>query len=62
MSLERLKSLELDYEETVRRIKFPLSLQDRQQLKDRRKTILAEARTLAGSLGVVGDQWFTNAM
>jgi hypothetical protein len=59
VTAERLVQLQGEYEETVKRLRFPMSFEELHRLKGRRKAILDEARILGNTLNLVGDQWFS---
>lgn len=59
MTIERLTQLQGEYDETVKSLRFPMSIEELQKLKGRRESILGEARTLGDSLNLAGDQWFS---
>ena len=59
MDVERLTQLQGEYEETVKSLRFPMTVEELYQLKCRREAILGEARTLGDSLNLAGDQWFS---
>jgi hypothetical protein len=59
MNLERLTQLQGEYEETVKSLRFPMTVEEHYQLKFRREAILGKARTLGDSLNLAGDQWFS---
>jgi hypothetical protein len=57
--MERLKTLQSEYEEIKRKLDFPLNIEDFQTQRARRESVLMEARNLAHSLNIAGDQWFS---
>jgi hypothetical protein len=59
MTIERLTQLQGEYDETVKSLRFPMSVEELQKLKGRRESILGEARTLGDSLNLAGGQWFS---
>jgi hypothetical protein len=59
VTVERLVQLQGEYDETLKRLRFPMSFEELHRLKGRRKAILDEARTLGDGLNLVGDQWFS---
>ena len=56
--MERLDILRAEFQQIKTNLCFPLSFAERYRLYDRRQEILAEARELARSLNIAGDQWF----
>jgi len=57
--MDRLTQLRDEYRQIKACLDFPFSLEERHQMYERRKAILAEARALASSLNIAGDHWFS---
>jgi len=57
-STDELDKLKIEYETALKNLTFPVSLREREELKDRCKAIVLEARQIAKSLNVVGNRWF----
>jgi hypothetical protein len=55
--LERLNSLHREYDEVSVQILHPFDLTDFEMLKERRQTILHEARKLARMLNISEPEW-----
>jgi hypothetical protein len=55
--VERLGKLESEYEQITRNLALLFSFEEYQQFRDRRKAVLQEARTIAGSLNVPEPDW-----
>ena len=60
--MDRLKSLQREYEKNAKQLDHPLDLAELQQLKERRRVILAEARLLAKTMNLSGPQRFSLAV
>jgi hypothetical protein len=60
--MDRLNKLEQEYKDAGKRLAFPLSLGERQQLTLRRQSILQEAKAVAEELEIQGDCWFTSLL
>jgi hypothetical protein len=56
--MERLDLLQIQYEETRRNLSFPFSLEDRYELRERGRAILAEAQALAETMDIPPPRWF----
>ena len=59
--MERLKSLQHEYDENAIQLGNPIDLADFERLKERRESILHEARAIALELNILGPQWFSLA-
>jgi hypothetical protein len=57
--MKRLNKLQREFEENAKQLTNPIDLADLQQLKERRDSILREARSLAQELKISGPQWFS---
>jgi hypothetical protein len=57
--MDQLKVLQIEYEEIKRKLAFPLDLEDFHVELARRESVLMEARRVAHSLNIEGDQWFS---
>ena len=57
--MDRLRTLQSEYEEIKRKLAFPLNIEEFQTQVARRKSVLMEARRLAHSLNIAGDHWFS---
>ena len=58
--MKKLTHLQREYLETKKRLAFPLSLDDLDQLKERSKIIRAEAKALAERLSIPEPGWITD--
>lgn len=56
--MERLNDLQRQYEEIKKNLIWPFSIEEFVQLRDRRKAICLEARTVAEKLHLPGLFWF----
>jgi hypothetical protein len=56
--MDRLNTLQSEYEDVKRNLAFPLDIEDLQAQTARCNLILEEARRLAQSLNISGDHWF----
>jgi len=57
--MHRLNQLRREYEEATNGLSFPLNIEERAQLTERRRAILGEAQALAKTLNISGDHWFS---
>lgn len=57
--VEALKKLQREYEETQRKLVFPLSLEDLEELGKHSQAIRRAAKAVARELNLSGDHWFT---
>ena len=60
--MERLRSLQREYEENARQLSHPIDIADLERLKERREIILREARQLARTLNISEPKWFSLAV
>jgi len=58
--MDRLKELRKQYQEAGKGLAFPLSIEDRRELAERRQAILREAQLLAETLNFQGTFWFNS--
>jgi hypothetical protein len=56
--MEHLENLQRLYEQTLRDVYFPLSSEEREQLKELRAAIRAKAKELAAQLSVEEPHWY----
>jgi uncharacterized membrane protein (DUF106 family) len=62
ITVQRLKSLQREYNENARQLGHPIDLADLERLKERREAILREARELAQTLNISEPQWYSLAV
>jgi hypothetical protein len=58
--MERLERLQREYDENTKQLLHPFDLAELQQLKERRRAILQEAKKLAKTLNLSEPQWFSS--
>ena len=56
--MDHLNRLQNQFEEIKKNLCFPLTIEDRQNLIQRRAAILSEAKGVAESLKLSGEHWF----
>jgi hypothetical protein len=59
VAMERLNSLQREFEENAKQLANPVDFADLEHLKERREVILREARLVAQELEISGPHWFS---